>query len=137
MLGFHEVFRRALGLQRMPPGRSVRIATKSIWIVVAIGLFGLGGCISRTLPLPPPEVRSVTAPDSDGLVTVRGYALEGAAVGVMNDRTQEGVITATSDEKCESTCPWEAQLHAEIGDSLRVWQFFETGGAKDVTVPDK
>jgi hypothetical protein len=137
MLRFHEVFRPALRLQKMRLGRSVRTAARWIWIVVGIGFLELGACTSRTLPLPPPEVKSVTVPDSDGLVTVRGFALEGASVGVMNDRTQEGVITASLDAHCENTCPWEARLHAEIGDSLRVWQFFETGGAKDVTVPDK
>jgi hypothetical protein len=121
----------------MTPGRSVQTAAKWIWIVVGAVLLGLGSCTSRTLPLPPPEVRSVTAPDSDGLVTVAGYALEGASVGVMNERTQEGVITASAMEGCSSTCPWEARIHAEIDDSLRVWQFIETDGARDVSVPER
>jgi hypothetical protein len=121
----------------MPPGRSVQTAAKWIWIVVGAVFFSLGSCTSRTLPLPPPEVKSVTAPDSDGLVTVSGFALEGASIGVMNERTQEGVITASAMQGCENTCPWEARLHAEIGDSLRVWQFLETGGAKDITVPKR
>jgi hypothetical protein len=121
----------------MAPGRSVQTVAKWIWIVVGAALLGLGSCTSRTLPLPPPEVKSVTAPDSDGLVTISGFALEGASIGVMNDRTQEGVITASAMEGCESTCPWEASLHAEIGDSLRVWQFLETSGAKDITVPKR
>lgn len=82
-------------------------------------------------------MKSVTAPDSDGLVTVSGFALENASVGVLNERTQEGVITTSDAEKCDNTCPWEAKLHGEVGDSLRVWQFFETDGAKDVTVPKK
>jgi hypothetical protein len=82
-------------------------------------------------------VKSVTAPDTDGLVTVSGFALENASVGVLNERTQEGVITASDAEKCDNTCPWEAKVHAEIGDALRVWQFFETDSAKDVTVPRK
>src|SRR5262245_8866999 len=92
------------------------------------------GCTSRTLPLPPPEVKSVSVPDADGWVTVSGYALEGASVGVMNERTQEGVITASTQDECDNTCAWEARLRAEIGDPLRVWQFFETDGAKDIVV---
>ncbi len=115
----------------------MRTPAKAFAIAVGIGLLGLASCTSRTLPLPPPEVKSVTAPDSDGLVTVSGYALEGASVGVMNESTQAGVITASDEQDCDNTCPWEARLHAEVGDSLRVWQFFETGGAKDVTVPKK
>jgi len=115
----------------------VRTAAKAFAIAAGIGLFGLASCTSRTLPLPPPEVRSVTAPDSDGLVTLSGYALEGASVGVMNDNTQVGVITASEEEDCDNTCSWEARIHAEVGDPLRVWQFFETDGAKDITVPKK
>jgi hypothetical protein len=115
----------------------VRTAAKGIAIAAGIGLLGVASCTSRTLPLPPPEVKSVTTPDSDGLVTVSGYALEGASVGVVNDRTQEGVITSSPDEDCDNTCPWEARIHAVVGDPLRVWQFFETDGAKDVVVPKK
>lgn len=102
--------------------------------VIACG-WSAGSCTSRTLPLPPPEVTRVTAPDTDGIVTVTGYALEGASVGVVNDRTLEGVIAATEREGCQSTCPWTARLHADVGDSLRVWQFIETEGATDVLVP--
>jgi hypothetical protein len=95
----------------------------------------LFGCTSRTLPLPPPEVTTVSSPASDGFVTVSGYALEGASVGVVNDRTQDGVIVAVQAEMCDSACSWEARIRAQIGDQLRVWQFFETDGALDVTVP--
>jgi len=137
MLRFHSVFRRAPALQRRALGRSVRTTAKCIAIAAGIGLFELASCTSRTLPLPPPEVKSVTAPDSDGIVTVLGYALEGASVGVMNDNTQVGVITASEEKDCDNTCPWEARIRAEVGDPLRVWQFFETDGAKDITVPKK
>lgn len=78
----------------------------------------------------------MTTPDVDGVVTVTGYALQGASVGVVNERTLEGVIASTMDTSCDSTCPWEARLRAEAGDGLRVWQFFETDGAKDVRVPE-
>lgn len=116
----------------------MQTAAKSFVIAALLGLSAVGSsCTSRTLPLPPPEVKSVSVPDSDGLVTVSGYALEGASVGVMNDRTQEGVITASEQTDCDNTCLWEARIHAEVGDSLRVWQFFETDGAKDITVPKK
>jgi len=104
--------------------------------VLVSGAIALPGCTSRTLPLPPPEVRSVSAPDQDGFVTVSGYALENASVGVVNDRTMEGVIASSGNSECDSTCPWEARLRAQVGDQLRVWQFFETDGARDVRVPD-
>jgi hypothetical protein len=104
-------------------------------VIGAIAVFAATSCTSRTLPLPPPEVKSVTSPDGDGFVTLSGYALEAAAIGVLNERTQEGVITASAMMDCDSTCPWEARIHAQVGDRLRVWQFFETDGAKDVVVP--
>ena len=104
-------------------------------IVLAGASIAGSSCTSRTLPLPPPEVSRVTAPDADGIVTVTGYALEGASVGVVNDRTQAGTIVSTNGDRCDNTCPWEARLPAEPGDPLRVWQFFETDGAKDVMVP--
>jgi len=94
------------------------------------------GCTSRTLPLPPPEVQEVSAPDADGLVTVRGLALEGAAVGVLNDLDGRGVIVSSDDGGCNSACPFEAKLPAEPNDQLRVWQFFETASTTDVSVPE-
>jgi hypothetical protein len=98
-------------------------------------LLSWAGCISRTTPLPPPEVSAVSLPDADGRVTVTGLALEGAAIGVINNRTLEGVITSSPMPDCHSACPFEAHLAAESGDSLRVWQFFETDGLQDVPVP--
>ncbi|HKP62400.1 MAG TPA: hypothetical protein VJV78_36955 [Polyangiales bacterium] len=108
---------------------------RSVFIALALG-FSLLGCTSRTLPLPPPEVSSVSAPDADGFVSVSGYALEGASVGVFNDRTGDGVVVPVADEdSCDNTCAWEARIRAQVGDSLRVWQFFETEGSIDVSVP--
>ena len=103
--------------------------------VLVGGAIALAGCTSRTLPLPPPEVKSVSAPDAGGFVTVSGYALENASVGVMNENTMEGVITSTTKTECDNTCPWEARIRAEAGDPLRVWQFFETDSSRDVRVP--
>lgn len=94
-------------------------------------------CVSRTTPLPPPEVSSVTKPDEGGLVTVSGLALEGASVGVVNERTLAGTITTSPSEGCRSVCEFSAKLAAESGDTLRVWQFFETESAQQVPVPSR
>jgi adenine C2-methylase RlmN of 23S rRNA A2503 and tRNA A37 len=93
-----------------------------------------GSCTSRTLPLPPPQVSSVSSP-LHGKVTVSGYALEGASVGVVNDRTLQGTVVTSPKTGCESTCPFEATLEARTGDNLRVWQFFETESSIDAVVP--
>lgn len=104
-------------------------------LLLVLCALAVGSCTSRTLPLPPPVVNRVSAPDADGFVTVRGYALESASIGVVNDRTLDGVITTSSQEGCESACAWQARIAAQAGDTLRVWQFFETEGSTDVAVP--
>ena len=103
--------------------------------IVCLLFLGIGGCTSRTLPLPPPEVTQVSAPNAQGNVTVKGLALEGASVGIVNDRTLEGAITTSPRDACESVCEFEVTLKAASGDGLRVWQFFETEGAREVLVP--
>jgi hypothetical protein len=102
-------------------------------------LLGLAvsACTSRTTPLPPPEVSTVSRPSSDGDVTVVGLALEGASVAVINERTLEGTITTPEQTGCKSVCEFRAVLRAAGGDALRVWQFFETEGSLETSVPDK
>lgn len=97
---------------------------------------GIAACDSRTTPLPPPEVRTVSRPSDTGDVTVIGLALEGASVAVVNERTLEGAITTPDQKGCASVCEFKAVLHGERGDSIRVWQFFETEGSINASVPD-
>lgn len=103
---------------------------------LAAALLAVGGCTSRTLPLPPPDVQEVSAPDDDGMVLVRGLATGGAAVGIFNDAEGRGVITVPLDTNCDSSCPFEASVPAQAGDALRVWQFFETPGTAHASVPE-
>ena len=110
-----------------------RLSTRLLFVCCAA--LAWGGCVSRTLPLPPPEVSSVSSPNGSGLVTVSGFALEGASVGVVNDRTLAGTITTSPKDNCDHTCPFTATLPARSGDSLRVWQFFETEGSIEAVVP--
>jgi len=104
---------------------------------IALALLGLAlgaGCTSRTIPLPPPAIDEVSAP-VDGLVTVRGSALEGASVGILNEDRMAGVITTSPETGCRE-CPFEAQIEAEAGDHLRAWQFRETSNPRDLQVPE-
>jgi len=115
-----------------PPGRVGAV----LWALLGGVLLGLlGGCTTRTVPLPPPIVQSLSAPDEDGMVRVRGLANEGASVGVLNETTQEGTVVTSPETGCDSSCPFEAFIRAEVGDPIRVWQFFETEGADFHTVP--
>lgn len=108
----------------------------TLHLVLIPCLMGAIACTSRTTPLPPPVVNTVSRPDDAGQVTVLGLSLSGASIGVINERTLQGVIT-TPDDTCQSTCEFRALLAAEGGDTLRVWQFFETEGLKEVSVPER
>jgi hypothetical protein len=116
-------------------GTMLRALKTPVAIASLIGLCVAGGCTSRTLPLPPPVITQVAAPDASGNVTVKGIALEGASIGAVNDRTLEGTITTSVTEDCGSACEFEIVVKAAEGDGLRVWQFFETEGAREVLVP--
>lgn len=110
--------------------------TRPAWLF-ACALIGAGaGCTSRTLPLPPPVVDQVVAPNQQGLVLVSGHAQEGASVGVLNDSTMTGVIVTSTAQDCHRTCPWEAMVPAKSGDQLRIWQFFETSSSEERVVPE-
>ena len=104
-------------------------------LLVSMLLSLLGACTTRTVPLPPPIVQSLSAPDEDGMVRVRGLAHEGASVGVLNEASQEGVVVASPETGCDSSCPFEAFIRAEVDDPIRVWQFFETESGNFHVVP--
>jgi hypothetical protein len=104
-----------------------------------IALLGLGvaaaGCTSRTLPLPPPVVE-VGPPNAQGLSLVTGTANENASIGILNENTGQGVIVTSEETDCSSTCAFRAEIEAEAGDALRIWQFFETSSNTDRVVPE-
>ena len=106
------------------------------WIALLAGALCAAACTSRTLPLPPPSIDDVTAPNQQGLSVVTGTARENASIGVVNDTTRAGVIVTSQETDCSSTCPFRAEIEAEPGDQLRVWQFFETSSGREVQVPE-
>jgi hypothetical protein len=106
------------------------------WLLACALLGAAASCTSRTLPLPPPVVDDVAAPTPQGLVRVSGHAHENASVGVLNDSTMTGVIVTSPETNCNRVCPWEALVPASAGDQLRIWQFFETSGFVETTVPE-
>jgi hypothetical protein len=55
----------------------------------------------------------------------------------MNDSTLTGVIVTSEEQGCDRACPFEAELPAEPGDVIRVWQFYETKSSLQVVVPDE
>jgi len=113
--------------------------TTRLWTSMCLGglLLAAGGCTTRTVPLPPPIVEALSRPDEDGMVHITGLCHEGASVGVLNENTQEGVLTSSPEVGCDSSCPWEVRIRADIDDELRIWQFFETESGLQRTVPDR
>jgi hypothetical protein len=104
--------------------------------MVSFGLTaGAAGCTSRTLPLPPPDVEPLAAPNMQGLIMVQGTAHAGASIGVLDERTQLGVIGTADDSDCDSACPFKIEIAAKSGDPIRVWQFFTTPSSRDLKVP--
>ena len=117
-------------------GRRRRLALAALGILAVVGLAGLAGCTARTLPLPPPDVDALSPPSAEGLLQVKGTAQEGAAVGVLNESSGLGVIVSSPMEGCDRVCPFQAELAAEPGDALRIWQFFETSSSAERVVPE-
>lgn len=117
--------------------------TTGWWTSMGLGglllLAGLtaSACTTRTVPLPPPIVESLSKPDEDGMVHLKGFCHEGASVGVLNENSQQGVVTSSPEVSCDSTCPWEVSIRADIDDELRIWQFFETESGSQRIVPDR
>ena len=110
----------------------------TMWSLCGAALIGAAtwaGCTSRTVPLPPPTVEQISSPSAEGYVTVIGVALEEAHVGVLNEDTDTGVIVFPDGDECDRTCPFEAELPASEGDTLRIWQFTGTGNAIWGSVP--
>jgi hypothetical protein len=116
------------------PSRAIVRGLSAVLALTGVVL-GPGACTARTLPLPPPDVDPIQGPNALGLVQVSGTAQEGAAVGVLNETTGRGVIVTSPMEGCDQVCPFEAELEAEAGDALRIWQFFETSSAAERIVP--
>jgi hypothetical protein len=92
----------------------------------------LGSCTTTpTLPLPPP-VASVGVPE-DGFALVEGEVHSLAYVLVLNEASEEGVITRGDQEG-----NFKARIAAKSGDLLTVWQDLGDGDQSEkkyLTVP--
>jgi hypothetical protein len=92
--------------------------------LIVVWVSGWLGCISPTLPLPPPNEPEVSPIDANGVVTLQGTAHSaegGALVFSLNQRTGEGAITTASNSGS-----WEMKIGLEspcvTGDQIVVWQ---------------
>lgn len=99
--------------------------------VVLLGM--IPGCLSPTLPLPPPSPPDfVSPPDSQGLATLRGSVPPRTTVLAQNLANGRLVGQATGD-----TGAYELIILAETDDQIALWyrNVNEDSGSIVVTIP--
>jgi hypothetical protein len=80
----------------------------------------ISGCLSPTLPLPPPDPPAVTAIDTEGNVTLHGTPGSvdaGSLVNAFNQNTGHGVI-----ERADGVGAYTIVIGASVGDTIALWQ---------------
>jgi hypothetical protein len=93
-----------------------RFGRRAFLAVVASGV--VAGCLSPTLPLPPPEPPTVE-PVGQGMYALSGVIPEPGMVEALNLRTQEIFGLATERD-------YRFRIFAEPGDRIQLW--YTTGG---------
>lgn len=108
-----------------------RSARRALLIALAAGL--VGGCLSPTLPLPPPGEPVVEGPDPSGMVTLSGTAPSQALMIGWNLRVNDGDTFQTSGDGA-----YELVMAGEGGDVIRLFYLrgSETSPSIEVVVPE-
>lgn len=118
-----------------------RAALRLAAALIAALLAG-AGCLSPTLPLPPPDEPNTIRPSSDnpGLWEVSGDCYEGARVTVFNDRTRKGAVAEDTDLNGRYT----VEIKAELCDLILISQEvvtedsgLETSGTNDFVIEER
>jgi hypothetical protein len=78
-------------------------------LTAIVSALASASCLSPTLPLPPPDVESITPAAEPGVWNVAGTCAPGALVTVLNEDTGLGAVF----EDREETGHWSVQLTAE------------------------
>jgi hypothetical protein len=84
-------------------------------LLVVAGLC-LASCLSPTLPLPPPDRPSVSAPDENGLVRVQGVAVPKAEVIAWNRQSDLLAGQVTGDDS-----HYDFTIKAQVSDNIELW----------------
>jgi hypothetical protein len=90
-------------------------------------LASLAGCLSPTLPLPPPEAPTLEAgTDADHvkLVVGCGGAESNAIIVIVNENAAVPGDLAVSGARADNCGAWDADVYAHSGDELDITQEF-------------
>jgi hypothetical protein len=125
---------RALArLDRADPKRAIA-PRLGLAVALLLAALALGSCTTTpTLPLPPP-VASVGVPE-DGFAQIEGQVHALAYVSVLNEQSEQGVITRADTEG-----NFKTRIEAKSGDLLTLWQDLGDGEAseqKHLVVPSE
>jgi hypothetical protein len=93
--------------------------SRRLWL--GIGALLLTGCLSPTLPLPPPDLPVVTAPDADGNIELSGY-VQPTAIAEAFDLRSTMIYGQESDSK---TGHYDFKMPAQSGDQIEF--FYDLG----------
>lgn len=90
-------------------------------------LASLAGCLSPTLPLPPPEAPTLEAGvDADHIKLVAGCggAEPNAIIVIVNSNTAVPNDLSVSGSRADNCGAWDADVYAHSGDALDITQEF-------------
>src|SRR5580693_5794780 len=85
------------------------------------------GCLSPTLPLPPPDISSVSQASTAGSWTISGACAEGAIVAVVDGKTGQGAAF----EDLHATGFFTVTILGTECDLVQVTQWVEDGGQEE------
>ncbi len=107
--------RRARGVLSSMP---MAVRARRYWLIGAA--LCLAGCLSPTLPLPPPSEPTVSGADADGNVRLTGNVLPESEVFALNESNNviSGQVTATG--------AYDFTIKAVQFDRITVWYVRET-----------
>jgi hypothetical protein len=97
-------------------------------LLLLAGLCALG-CLSPTLPLPPPSKPTVEGPDQEGQVTLDGYAQPHAAVYAANEANSEirGMFVGADGH-------YRIKIGAAVGDVIQLWYSVGTDQSPTIAI---
>jgi hypothetical protein len=119
------------GPGRATVGSMARVTRRVAALAAALML---AGCLSPTLPLPPPSKPTIEGPDPEGNVTLSGRVESGAEVYAANLVT--GEIRGQMDLEADGW--YEIRIPAKVGDEMALWYTMGTDKSPSIVfvIPD-